>query len=265
MGMVHPFELAEEEGAGLDRVAGAFVGACRLLGMDAIWRTIETARMPETARIQLFERGAAALRAHMADLLRAGGTMQRPSQLIGEVAPGVAELVDHVDDLLADEARGHAQSIAAELIEAGAPAKPATMVANLFAVDGSIGLARLARDTGIAPVKLTQAFSDLGERLGLDWAQQKASVMIPSDPWERLLVAGLARDFQQMRFEFIRGLASRKRGKDDPVALIEQWAAAREPSIRQFRAMIGRAQGQNPVAPAMLAQIASQARNLLRR
>jgi glutamate dehydrogenase len=139
------------------------------------------------------------------------------------------------------------------------------MVANLFAVDGSIGLARLARDTGIAPMALTRAFSDLGERLGLDWAQQRASVMIPSDPWERLLVAGLARDFQRMRFEFIRGLASGRRTKDDPLALIAAWAAAREPAIRQFRAMIGRAQGANPLAPAMLAQIASQARNLLQR
>jgi glutamate dehydrogenase len=265
MGMVHPFELAEEEGAGLDRIAGAFVGACSLLGMDAIWREIETARMPESARLQLFERTASALRAHMADLLRAGGAMLGPSHLIGDVAPGVAELVDHVDDLLADEARGHARAIAADLVEGGAPPKVAARVANLFAVDGAIGLARLAKDTGIAPVRLTQAFSDLGERLGLDWAQQRASVMSPSDPWERLLVAGLARDFQQMRFEFIRGLASSKRDKGDPAGLIEHWAAAREPSIRQFRAMIGRAQAAAPLAPAMLAQIASQARNLLQR
>ncbi len=264
MGMVHPFELAEEEGAGLDRVAAAFVGACRLLGMDAVWTAIEDAKMPEGARLQLFERAAAALRGHMADLLRADGTLHSPSHLIGEVAPGVAELVDHVDDLLADEARGHAQAIAADLVEDGAPSKVAAMVAKLFAVDGAIGLARLAKDTGIAPVRLTQAFSDLGERLGLDWAQQKASVAVPSDPWERLLVAGLARDFQQMRFEFIRGLAGGRRGAD-PVALIERWALAHEPAIRQFRAMIGRAQGASALAPAVLAQIASQARNLLQR
>jgi glutamate dehydrogenase len=265
MGMVHPFELAEEEGAGLDRVAAAFVEACRLLGMDAIWQAIETARMPETARIQLFERAASALRGHMADLLRAGAATESPSQLLEEVGPAVTQLVEHVDDLLADEARGHAEGIVADLLEIGAPPKIAAMVANLFAVDGAIGLARLARDTGIAPVRLTQAFSDLGERLGLDWAQQKASVMNPSDPWERLLVAGVARDFQQMRFEFIRGLAARKRSKGDPVELIGEWAAAREPAIRQFRAMIGRAQGASPLAPAMLAQIASQARNLLQR
>src|SRR5690606_41028722 len=85
--------------------------------------------------------------------------------------------------------------------------KVAEMVAQLFAVDGAIGLARLAKDTGIAPLPLTRAFTDLGERLGLDWSQQKASVMVPSDPWERLLVAGVARDFQQQRLTFIRGVA----------------------------------------------------------
>jgi glutamate dehydrogenase len=68
-----------------------------------------------------------------------------------------------------------------------------------------------------------------------------------------------------MRFEFIRGLASGRRAREDPQVLIAAWAAAREPAIRQFRAMIGRAQGASPLAPAMLAQIASQARNLLQR
>ena len=175
------------------------------------------------------------------------------------------ELVDHVDDLLAKEARSHAEAIAVDLMEAGAPGKIAAMVAQLFAIDGAIGLARLARDTGVPPIRLTEAFGDLGERLGLDWAQQKASLMVPSDPWERLLVAGVARDFQQMRFEFLRGLGKGKRAKGDPVALIEEWATRHATEIGQFRTMIGRAQGAAPLSPAMLAQIASQARTLLKR
>ncbi len=265
MGLVHPFELAEEEGASLGQVAAAFVSACDLLGMDAIWAAIDATAMPELARLMLFEQAASALRGHMADLLRAGGGVVMPSRFITEIAGSVGELNAHVDDLLAEEARGHAAAIAADLLAAGAPHELAAMVANLFAVDGAIGLARLAKDTGIAPVPLTGAFSDLGERLGLDWAQSKAAVMNPSDPWERLLVAGLARDFQQMRFEFLRTLAGSKKGKADPQAQIAAWAATREPAIRQFRAMIARAQTAVPLAPAMLAQIASQARNLLRR
>jgi glutamate dehydrogenase len=265
MGLIHPFELAEEEGASLAQVAAAFVTACDLFGMERIWSAIDETAMPESARLMLFQQAAVALRGHMADLLRSGGAVLPPSQLVDEISPGVAELIRHVDDLLADEARGHTAAIADALLAADAPAGLAADVARLFAVDGAIGLARLSRDTGIAPVPLTQAFSDLGERLGLDWAQQRASVMNPSDPWERLLVAGLARDFQQMRFDFLRGLAARKAAREDPLAQIAQWAAAREPAIRQFRAMIARAQGPTVLAPAVLAQIASQARNLLHR
>ena len=264
MGLVHPFELAEEEGAALDQVAAAFVGACELLGMETIWAAIDGAAMPEDARLALLDQAAQGLRGHMADLLRAGGALRPPSQLVGEVSARVAELIDHVDDLLAAEARGHAEAIAAGLVDAGAPKALAYRVANLFAIDGSIGLAQLSHDTGIGPVPLTRAFIDLGERLGLDWAQSRAAIMNPSDPWERLLVAGLARDFQQMRFAFLRRLTARKR-EPDPGALVEAWAARCEPAIRQFRAMIGRAQGASPLAPAMLAQIASQARNLLQR
>nr|WP_166177957.1 NAD-glutamate dehydrogenase domain-containing protein [Altererythrobacter segetis] len=265
MGLVHPFELAEEEGASLDQVCSAFASACVLLGLDEVWQGLDTARMPETARIALFEQAALALRSHMADLLRAGGAMIAPSQAIAELRPGVAELDAHVEELLENETRDHARRIALELAGMGAPERCARRVARLFEMDGAIGLAGLARDSDIAPKLLARAFVDLGARLGLDWAQSTAAVMSPSDPWERLLVAGLARDFQQMRLDFLRTLARRKSGKEDLPGLIETWAASHATPIRQFRAMVGRAQSAAPVAPAMLAQIASQARSVLKR
>jgi len=48
-------------------------------------------------------------------------------------------------------------------------------------------------------------------------------------------------------------------------AAVEHWLSSREASVSQFRSMIGRAQLHTPVAPAVLAQIAIQARNLLER
>jgi glutamate dehydrogenase len=64
----------------------------------------------------------------------------------------------------------------------------------------------------------------LGTRLGLDWAQQTAARMSPSDPWERLLVNGLARDFQQMRLDFLRRTIMA--GKCDPATAVTRWAEA---------------------------------------
>ena len=86
--------------------------------------------------------------------------------------------------------------------------------------------------------------------------------MSPSDPWERLLVNGLARDFQQMRLDFLRRAMA---GKGSPEAAVASWSEAQAPAIRQFRLVVGRAQRAIPIAPAMLAQLASQARNLLGR
>ena len=265
LGLVHPFELAEEEGVGLAEVASAFVCAEELLGVGAIWAAIDASRMGEEARLSLLDHVALAMRSHMADLLRVGAGAKPPSQVIGELTKGIAELGDAAEGLLEAHTREHSARLRALFIDAGAPEKLAAKVAHLFDMDGGIGLAKASVDTGIPATSLAEAFTDLGARLGLDWAQSTAAVMAPSDPWERLLVAGLARDFQQMRLDFLRSLAKKKAAKADPPGAIATWAQASTGAIRQFRAMIARAQAAAPVTPAMLAQIASQARNLLQR
>ncbi|PWS21656.1 hypothetical protein DKP78_22450, partial [Enterococcus faecium] len=76
-------------------------------------------------------------------------------------------------------------------------------VVRLFQLDGAIGLADLGHRTKVDETKLAQAFTRLGQALGLDWAQGAAMRITSSDPWERLLIAGLARDFQQLRLDFL--------------------------------------------------------------
>ncbi|MFM6932863.1 MAG: NAD-glutamate dehydrogenase [Novosphingobium sp.] len=263
IGMIHPFELVEEEGGGLAQVAAAFLVAERLFSMDGVWNAIENAPMPEGARLIAFRRASSALRSHLADLLRAGVTDVKPTKILADLAPGVSALSAEVGKLLGGEAKTPSARMLADLAQAGVPHAEAAKVARLSDLDGSVGLARLARDLAIDTGVLTRAFSDLGARLGLDWAQQAASRLRPTDSWERLLVAGLARDFQHMRLDFLRRLCSKK--GCDPTEMVEAWAGAQAVAIRQFRAMVTRAQGAVPTAPAMLAQIAGQARNLLGR
>jgi glutamate dehydrogenase len=260
MGMLHPFELAEEEGASPAQVAAAFVAAERLFNMDAVWHALETAAMPETARILLFDRAAAALSSHMADLLRVGAGTVPPTRLVAELAKPMDSLSDAVGTLLGVEPRAQSAALCDRLVAAGAPQAEAAMIAHLFNLDGAAGLAMLARDSGTAAPALTGAFIEVGVRLGLDWAQQTAERMAPSDPWERLLVHGLARDFQHMRLDFLRRVA---KGRKDPVPAATRWLDTHAAAIEQFRALVGRARGASPVTPVMLAQLASQARGVL--
>ena len=265
LGLIHPFELAEEEGVGFAEVAAAFVVTDNLFGLDRLWRDLDDAAIPEAVRLTLFERVAAAVGNLMSDVLRTASGKVAVSAMIGELAAGVTRLAAAHEELLVGKTREQSQVLRAHFVELGAPAALAGRVADLFDYDGAVGLARLALDTGVEPTRLTHAFTDIGGRLGLDWAQGTAAHMSPSDVWERLLVDGLARDFQHMRLDFLRRLLKRKGVKDDPGAAVAEWAARNAAGVVQMRGLITRAQSRPPVMPAMLAQIASQARNLLDR
>ena len=262
LGLIHPFELAEEEGVSLAQIAAAYVAVEELLGLRDIWQAIETAKMPEQARLLLLGRTAAAVSSHMADILRESGASLSPSEAIARLKKGVADLSGNARGLLSDVAQARSRELQGQFVAAGAPAVLAERVVLLFDLDGAIGLAGLAKNSGVPTQVLTRAFIRLGTELGLDWAQQSAEDMAPSDPWERLLVNGLARDFQQMRLDFLR---RRKAPKSGPEAIVERWLDAQSDAVAQFRTMIARAQRRMPVTPAVIAQVASQARNLLER
>ena len=263
LGPVHPFELVEEEGCSLAQVAAAFVVAERLLDLKGVWSLIdgpEGEAMPEQVRLALYARHCrsvarpyrrcAARRAWQPHARRADCAVDR----------GCRRACRRNRRSLAGRGQSAGAASGAGTDRGGRSGRGAQRIAHLVDMDGAIGLAHLAGAQGIDPLALTAAFSALGTALGLDWAQQAASRMSPSDPWERLLVAGLARDFQQMRLDFL----ARATG-GDPGAYVAQWLDAQAASVRNFRALTGRAQATAAVAPAMLAQLASQARTLLAR
>ena len=265
LGIIHPFELAEEEGVELAQVAASFVAVAHLFGLRDLWAQLDTAKMEEAARLLMFDRLAAATANLMSDVLRTGSGRVKPAQMVADLGKGVEMLVKDTDQLLGKELKAQSSKLHEKFTAAGASDAMAARVTHMFDLDGSVGLAQLASDTQIGARMITEGFTDIGAKLGIDWAQSTAATMVPSDVWERLLVSGLARDFQQMRLELLRRLSRRKDAKTDMPSVVETWLGDHETAVRQFRSMVERAQGQTPVAPAMLAQIASMARNLLAR
>ena len=67
-----------------------------------------------------------------------------------------------------------------------------------------------ASGTGVANLPFTDVADVVpaDPRLIIPLTDARAALMSPADPWDRLLVARLARDFQQMRFDFLRTLAA---------------------------------------------------------
>jgi len=260
LGPVVALDMTEEEGASLGQVIVAFLVAERLLDLDRLWASIESAELPEHARVELFAIAARSVHSHLSDILRAAGGETRVSALCNLLDPGVRKIAAAATKLIRAEVRNEAAARRDHLLELGAPEDIVRGLVRLYELDGVFGIAALAARKGIDELALTRAYTRLGEALGLDWAQQQLARFTPRDQWERLLTAGLARDFEQLRIDFL----GRVRGKD-PQASVEQWVERHSARIAQFRELIDRAQREGAVSAPMLAQVANQARILLAR
>ena len=254
------FDLTEEEGASLQQVVAAFLVAERLLDLDKLWEEIEQDALPETVRIELFSIAAASVTAHLADILRAGAGETRVEKLCALLEPGVRRISAAAAKLIRSEVRSEAAARRDRLIALGASDNIVRSLVRLYELDGVFGVAALAACNKLDELETTRAYTRLGEALGLDWAQQQVARFVPADQWERLLTAGLARDFEQLRIEFL----SRCRCSDVDRG-VEEWIEEHNPRITQFRALVARARGEGHVSAPMLAQIAGQARILLGR
>jgi len=260
LGLIAPFALTEEEGSSFGQAAAAFIAAERLFDMPSLWNELDTADMPEQTRLALFDRASEGLQLHVADLLRCTSPDAKPGEIVDQLQPGLSKLNAAVDDLLRPEPRAEAGGLRAQLHELGAPDAIAKRIVRLVEMNGAVGLAALGRKLGIDEIVLTRAYTQLGEALGLDWAQNAANHFQARDQWERLLTAGLARDFEQLRLEFLD-----RRNAGDPLATVLKWVADQGPRIDQFRRTVDRARTASVTTAPMLAQIATQARVLLAR
>ncbi|WP_176595003.1 MULTISPECIES: NAD-glutamate dehydrogenase [Sphingobium] len=260
LGLIHPFELAEEEGCSLADLASAFLIAERLYDIRQLWDDIDAADMSEAARLALFGDIANGMRAQIADVLRSLPPGTLPEAGHAALAKGVGKLAKQVDDLLTSEALRRVTAATDRLLSLGAPQDLARRTAGLFKLDGAVGIAALAGRLSVDEVALTRAFTHLGEAVGIDWVQSTAARMAPSDPWERLLISGVARDMQQVRLDFL----ALGKGKDISHH-VEEWLKEKGARIQQFRALVHRAKAAAIPNVAMLAEIAGQARGLLGR
>src|SRR5262249_555567 len=142
---------------------------------------------------------AASIRAHLSDIIRAAGGEVRVESLCNLLEPGVRKISTAAAKLIRSEVRNEAAARRDRLIALGASEDIVRGLVRRYGLDGIFGIGALAAHKHVDELALTRAYTRLGEALGLDWAQQQVARFVPADQWERLLTAGLARDFEQLR------------------------------------------------------------------
>ncbi|WP_243450811.1 NAD-glutamate dehydrogenase [Sandarakinorhabdus glacialis] len=253
------FELAEELGVGLSDVASAFVAARALFDLKGLWAAIDTAAVPGPVQIDLHVAAVAALRTQMADIIVHGRGVA-PSVLVERLRAGIDRLADSIDAVLRPEPRAQVDRFAARLAAQGAPEAIIAMLVRIEVLGGAVGVGLLARDLGAAEAAVASAYTALGEATGLDWAKGAAAGLDPADPWERLLRAGLVRDFDHLRLDLLRRIIPEG---SDPETAVNAWLEANSDRVARIAGAVARARAGGVVTTAMLAHLASQARAVL--
>jgi glutamate dehydrogenase len=258
-GIAFAFDLSEEMGATPDAVAAAFIATRELFDLKGLWLEIDS--LPAGGlQNRLHEEVRFGTRAHVSDVLRTWPGEVQPGPIVEAARPGVERVADKLADLLRTEVRARLDALSASLAAEGAPPDIAQRIVRLVALDGAIAIARLARDLGADEVRLAQAYTELGQALGLDWAKGRAAAYAPSDPWERLLVASAERDFEQVRFDLIGRISAKGA---DPVEATHDWLRRNPGRSQRVVATVSRARQSAGVTAAMLAHLAAQARAAL--
>ena len=241
----------------------AFLVAERLLDLDKLWRRDRAAtRCPRAVRIELFAIAASSVRSHLSDILRSAGGETQRQRLVQAARARRAQDRRRGDQ--ADPLRGPQRGGGAARPADRRSARARTSSAAWSGCSSSTacsGSPRWPRASKIDELALTRAYTRLGEALGLDWAQQQVARFVPGDQWERLLTAGLARDFEQLRIDFLSRRADKR--PDAAVERVDR-RPGRAASPSSATSSPAPATEGNVSAP-MLAQIASQARILLAR
>ncbi len=261
LGITPPFAIAEQEGTSLGHVANAYAGVSALFDLPALWAAIEGDDAPAQAKLTLLVAAASAASQHLSDMVRITGPNDQPAAMVARLAGGLRRLDAALDGTVSREAMARIDTFTTQLGETGGSSAVIRAIVRLGAMDGAIGLAALAAESGLDEVKLAEAYVRLGDALSIDWAKSAAITLDPTDPWERLLVAGVARDLEQLRLDLLGRIAT----KEQPLAAVEHWLVEHAPRVEQLRARAARARAGGVVTPTILAQLSSQARAVMTR
>ena len=190
----------------------------------------------------------------------AAQTGQAPATIVARLRPGIDRLAASLDTVLRPEPRAQIDRYRARLAALGAPDAIIDPLVSIESLDGAVGVSLLASDIGADEAATAAAYTILGEATGLDWAKGAAAGLDPADPWERLLKAGLVRDFEALRLDMMHRIAGRD---GDPGAAVAAWIADNGGRVGRIAGQVARARNGGVVSTAMLAHLASQARVVL--
>ncbi len=227
MGITFAERISQIAGVEFAEVAGAYVIARDVFGIQQLWRDIEALDNQVPAELQQQMMGDLIRMARRATFwflrqqrsgLDVGGT-------IGRFRPAVAELSAQFDSLLAGEPKQRWQHKHDELTEAGVPTALAAVIAGADSLYSLLSVIHATEQSGQPLQTVARIHFGLGDRLQLQWFDHQVKELETQNHWESMARDGFREDLtnhqQAITISVLNGAAEDTEAADE--ALVEQW------------------------------------------
>jgi glutamate dehydrogenase len=232
-------EVKDRTGMVPSDVARAYVIAREVFGLRALWGAIEGLDNKIPADVQyrmLLECGRATERGTAWFLDQGHGAIDIGAQ-IRAFGPGIRELHDALDDLLADTDLKLRAERAADLGTAGVPTEMAVRVASLPWLAPLCDILRIARATGVPAAQVGRIYFVIGARFGFDWLRMAAGRISTDKTWNKLAVSAIVDDLFAQQAELTsRVLTAAEKGAAE--SSLDAWINARRPLVARAEQLL---------------------------
>jgi glutamate dehydrogenase len=236
MGPVFASRVQEDTGADTGKIARAYTIAREVFDMRDLWLDIEGLdnRVAAESQYAMMYQTSRHLR-HMTYWFLA----HHPNSLdidksVSRLAPGVAKLAGHLEEVLAGaELKRYRESVE-RLKDNRVPESIAVRIAGLAPMHSALDIVETSQAVGVDVLYAARTYFALGERLNLDWIREQIESLAIDGHWQAVARGTLRDNLYTLQRSLASKVLARGNSKD-PGAAIDGWLAKRKEQLDFIR------------------------------
>jgi glutamate dehydrogenase len=256
VGVAFFHEIKDRTGMRAADVARAYVITREVFGLRALWGAIEALdnRVPAAVQYRmLLECGRATERGTSWFLGAGSRAIVDIGAQIRTYGPGVRQLHDALDGLLADTDLRLRAERAADLTAAGVPDDMAVRVASLPWLAPLCDIVRIAEESGVALTEVGRTYFRIGARFGFDWLRMAAGRISTDKSWNKLAVSAIVDDLFGQQAELTARVLTAAKKSGAAESALDAWIEARSPLVARAEQLLAELKAVGEPDLAMLA------------
>jgi glutamate dehydrogenase len=258
------YRIQEDTGAPTPDIVRAYLTSREVYRLRSYWQAVEEldGKVPAAVQAGLFYEAEKVLERASRWFLRRPARTRDMAAAIEELAPGVDQVRERLDQLLAPPDRARVDEAAQTLESRGVPAEVARRASRFEYLFPALDVVDVARERGVEVPRAAGLYLAAGAELGLHWLRG-AIARIPTDVyWHRLAAASAFDEIYGIQ-RAITSSALQGAERADPSETLADWMASRPDAVARLRQIISELRGAAALDWAMVGVALREARALV--